>query len=307
MLATGDYQEDSSPSAIIVMGATGSGKTSFINLASGSKLKVGTNLESCTEEVQASKQFTVDGRPVVLVDTPGFHDTFKSDMDILNTIAQSLVARYDRRENIAGIIYMHRISDVRFTGTAVKSFATLLAMCGDEALRNVVIMTNMWAKVTPEVGNAREQELSSRFFNLALDKGALLLRHNDTTESAHNVIRNILNKQPVTLQIQKEIVDEWKRIEETTAGKELQKELDEQVRKRLEQLRELQEMLNRTEADDEDTRQELQQEVLRLQEELATIIKESDPAGGFRKPMQDAILFASVIAIFLVYAHIRYG
>ena len=91
------------------MGATGSGKTSvstsntlficlaspvqFINLASESKLEVGTNLKSCTEEVQVSKQFVVDDRPVVLVDTPGFHDTFKSDMDILNSIAQWLATR----------------------------------------------------------------------------------------------------------------------------------------------------------------------------------------------------------------------
>ena len=90
------------------MGATGSGKTSvsisttlfitqpqpvqFINLASKSKLDVGTDLKSCTEEIQASEQFTVDDRPVVLIDTPGFHDTFKSDMDILNSIAQSLAA-----------------------------------------------------------------------------------------------------------------------------------------------------------------------------------------------------------------------
>lgn len=64
----------------------------FVNLASESKLSVGNDLRSCTEEVQASKIFTVDGRPVMLIDTPGFHDTFKSDIDILNSIAQALAA-----------------------------------------------------------------------------------------------------------------------------------------------------------------------------------------------------------------------
>ena len=62
----------------------------FINLASKSKLSVGIGLKSCTEEVQASETFTVDGCPVVLIDTPGFHDTFENDMDILNSIAQPL-------------------------------------------------------------------------------------------------------------------------------------------------------------------------------------------------------------------------
>ena len=87
------------------MGATGSGKTSvssarpvriprnspgwlqFNNLASGSSLRVGMGLESSTTEVQLTDEFTVDGRRVSLVDTPGFDDTSKSDTDILKIIA----------------------------------------------------------------------------------------------------------------------------------------------------------------------------------------------------------------------------
>jgi len=279
------------------MGATGSGKTSFINLASGSKLDVGTNLRSCTEEVQASKPFTVDGRPVVLIDTPGFHDTFKSDMDILGSIAKPLAERYERGETLVGIIYVHRISDVRFTGTAVKSFKTLLAMCGDKALRNVAIMTNMWGKVTTEVGIAREEELASSFFKPALDKGAQLLRHSDTIESAHEVIRTVLENQRVILQIQKEMVDHWK-VSETAAGKELRKELDKQAGKRAIQLRELREMLNQTEAGDEETRQELRQEILKLREELAILSKMSGKPGmgGFpgREIMKDVLFFTAL-------------
>ena len=58
----------------------------FINLVSGSELRVGAGLESCTSTVQAGKPFDVDGRRVVLVDTPGFDDTNRSDTDTLNTI-----------------------------------------------------------------------------------------------------------------------------------------------------------------------------------------------------------------------------
>ena len=91
-----------------VMGATGSGKSTvssvcltiiarnssdclqFINLASGSNLRVGTGLESCTAEVQLADKFTLDGRSVTLIDTPGFDDTSKSDSDILEMIAAFL-------------------------------------------------------------------------------------------------------------------------------------------------------------------------------------------------------------------------
>ena len=89
------------------MGATGSGKTSvssvylvvirnllgclqFINLASGSALPVGNDLESCTAEVTLADLFTLDGCRVILIDTPEFDDPTKSDTDILNSIAAFL-------------------------------------------------------------------------------------------------------------------------------------------------------------------------------------------------------------------------
>ena len=62
----------------------------FINLASGSTLRIGMNLESCTAEVKLADKFNLDGRTVTLIDTPGFDDTLKSDADILEMIAAFL-------------------------------------------------------------------------------------------------------------------------------------------------------------------------------------------------------------------------
>ena len=62
----------------------------FINLVSHSNLRVGMDLESCTSEVQLANEFTLDGRRVVLIDTPGFDDTTKSDTQILKNIATFL-------------------------------------------------------------------------------------------------------------------------------------------------------------------------------------------------------------------------
>lgn len=89
-----------------IMGATGSGKTTvgnlsffsitkaiysplsqFINLVSGSDLRIGRGLESCTTCVQPSPAFELDGLQVTLVDTPGFDDTNQSDNDILKMLA----------------------------------------------------------------------------------------------------------------------------------------------------------------------------------------------------------------------------
>jgi hypothetical protein len=65
----------------------GSWFTQFINLVSESNLGIGSGLGSCTSVVQPGKPFDLDGRRVILVDTPGFDDTTRSDVDILNTIA----------------------------------------------------------------------------------------------------------------------------------------------------------------------------------------------------------------------------
>ena len=53
-------------------------------------MKVGEDLGSCTSEIQESNEFNLDGRRVVLIDTPGFDDTHKSDTDVLKSIAEFL-------------------------------------------------------------------------------------------------------------------------------------------------------------------------------------------------------------------------
>jgi len=61
-----------------------------VNQASKSYFKVGDALKSCTSEIQESEEFILDGRRVVLIDTPGFDDTHQSDTDVLKSIAAFL-------------------------------------------------------------------------------------------------------------------------------------------------------------------------------------------------------------------------
>lgn len=42
---------------------------------------------SCTPAVQTSNPFQLFGREVILIDTPGFDDSTRSDMDILRSIS----------------------------------------------------------------------------------------------------------------------------------------------------------------------------------------------------------------------------
>lgn len=71
------------------MGVTGSGETTFTNLITNARLKVGHGLGSCTTEIQLAG-LKLDGKDVVLIDTPGFDDTDRSQGDVLNQIATFL-------------------------------------------------------------------------------------------------------------------------------------------------------------------------------------------------------------------------
>ena len=61
-----------------------------MNSASGSRLEVGDSREPCTAEVELSKEFKLDGRRVVLIDTPGFESTIETKATALQKIAAFL-------------------------------------------------------------------------------------------------------------------------------------------------------------------------------------------------------------------------
>lgn len=265
------------PIRIAVMGATGCGKTSFINLASGSTLQVGMALESCTADVQLANEFTLDERRVVLIDTPGFDDTTKSDTDILKSIGGFLAKSYESGSKLAGLIYVHRISDKRFSGIAGRNFKIFRQLCGETSLKNVVLVTNMWGEVSPEVGEDRERELSSNFLKPALDKGAQIARHHNTEQSAHDLIRRIMNNHPVVLQIQRELVDEHKNIADTAAAETINAELEEAKRRHEAEVKKAQEDMERALREkEEETRRRVEEEARRLEEEMRRAREEQE-------------------------------
>ncbi|CAL8578089.1 hypothetical protein XPA_003890 [Xanthoria parietina] len=68
------------------MGPTGVGKSTFISKLAAKEMKIGHNLSSCTQEVE-EVPCKVGNHYVILVDTPGFNDTNRSDTEILTALA----------------------------------------------------------------------------------------------------------------------------------------------------------------------------------------------------------------------------
>ena len=156
------------------------------------------------------------------------------------------------------MIYIHNISDGRFTGISARNFRMFRELCGDSTLRNVILVTNMWGEVVSDVGESRERELITSFFKPALDKGAQLVRHHNTTRSAHDIIQRI-KKHPSTPP----------RPEQGYGDRTTDQELNEQARRHREELKTIRdEIAQCLREKDEEFRRELEQETRRLQEQM---------------------------------------
>jgi hypothetical protein len=178
------------------------------------------------------------GEVVILVDTPGFSDTHLSDTEILKRIATWLKDSYDDGVLLSAIIYLHRIDNTRVEGPSLKNLNMMKKLCGTQSLKNVVLATTMWEKVSLEEGSRREEELKSKFWKDMIDQGSVTKRiHANTNEVARTLVKSLLRNEPTVMQLQQEL-HEGKALSETLAGTAIGEEIAKMERKLKEELRE---------------------------------------------------------------------
>ncbi|KAG9251956.1 P-loop containing nucleoside triphosphate hydrolase protein [Emericellopsis atlantica] len=223
---------------IAIMGVTGSGKSTFISLLADQSLEIGHSLNSCTVHVGVYS-FSLGDQTVYLIDTPGFDDTSRPDSEILKDIAFFFAAIYKRRVRLAGIVYLHRITDTRMPGSSIKNLHILQKICGDRGMASVVLATTMWQVLDKDrergidIGDRRERELQQpEFWGVMIDRGSRMARHDGSFESARRIIDSLVK--PIqssdpsppggacVLDIQEEMVDQEKNLDETAAGQFVQ-------------------------------------------------------------------------------------
>lgn len=170
----------------------------------------------------------VGDRYVILVDTPGFNDSTRSDTEILGVLADWMQESYSDNLLLSGIIYLHCISDTRMTDTSIQNLRMFRKLCGDKNLQHVILATTKWG-ITPE-GDAlrREEELKSAngFWAPMIAGRSLIRRFENTKESARALVEEILHlgQEPFVPKIQEEVVSGMKLLD-TEAGAYLNKAL----------------------------------------------------------------------------------
>ncbi|PPR05331.1 hypothetical protein CVT24_008050 [Panaeolus cyanescens] len=222
---------------IIVMGSTGVGKTSFISAIAGKEAEwlhtdIGHSLSAGTSTVNCVKIPIPETKSsIVLVDTPGFDDPERTNAEILEIIAAWLEKSYRQKRLINGIVYLHRITDVRFDAGATATLNLFKQLCGGTVFGRVALTTSMWSEVAPHTlkqAEEKEQELMETQWKalLARKEPAIVSRFISTTEdeardSAIDTVWKLIKHthKREALLLQKELVDEEKSLPKTQAGK----------------------------------------------------------------------------------------
>ena len=138
--------------------------------------------------------------------------------------SNNILQRYKRKLVLAGVIYLHRISDIRMSEAPHRNLRMFGELSGNKSAKKVVLATTMWDKVNDiSEGEKRETALKEKYWNVMLHHGAVVERFFNTPESAWAVINRLVERErnKSALLLQEELRDLGKRLNDTNAGKAL--------------------------------------------------------------------------------------
>ncbi|KAK5658816.1 hypothetical protein OQA88_1628 [Cercophora sp. LCS_1] len=279
---------------IALMGVTGAGKSTFIShcVDNAVQVEIGHSLTSCTQSINVY-ELKRKGVIVYLIDTPGFDDSHRNDVEVLQQLASWLKVTYEDEKTLDGIIYLHRISDVRMQGSAAKNLRIFKDICGQHALKSVVLATTRWEEVSNKVAEGREKELKETedYWGDMIKGEARVVRHKNNHKSALRILDMYLpplrrDFKQQGLEIQREMVPDRKDLPDTRAAKTL----DGEMFTSREQLSRTRQALEKLEGEAVAARlKEVDDEIKMIEEKrrkLAAGLKEYEGMGTLRKALR---------------------
>jgi hypothetical protein len=95
-----------------------------------------------TQTVQAYS-ITVGECIITLVDAPGFDDTDRTDVEVLQEVSSWPAQSYQSKRFLSGILYLHPITSNRMGGSSLKSLDVFTRLVGPDSFHNILLVTTM--------------------------------------------------------------------------------------------------------------------------------------------------------------------
>ena len=174
---------------------------------------------------------------------------------------------------LSGLLYFHKISDIRLAGTSLKYLGMFEDLCGKKSLQKVILTTTMWDDVDQETGETREGELQSTYWLPMMERDSTTSRFKGTRESAFTVIDPLIETANTRFSalLQQELTDMRKKLSST--GRELLCTMELLLRQREDLLRRIRTEIKRR-ADDEMVLESLQEEYQMLKMSMESTISD---------------------------------
>lgn len=129
-------------------------------------------------------------------------------------------------------MYLHRITDDRMDGGAVRSLKLFRNICGENFYQNTVMFTTMWDKSNDTTALERnEKELIGEHWKELISGGAMYARGYNKKEGCDEILSLIVQRQPMTAKLQEEVGDQGMEVGDTVAGAFLWADLGREVEK----------------------------------------------------------------------------
>ncbi|PPQ96065.1 hypothetical protein CVT26_004697 [Gymnopilus dilepis] len=186
-----------------VTGLVGSGKSTFINaLLENNSMAVGRTLASTTTNIQFgilnldSDISGLQGRRLVVVDTPGLNNRNMSDKNILLGIIEWVTK--NRVGRVAGVLYLYDIFQQKHSSMSRPELVALRASFknSEAAYSRVFLITTKWGRMKNAFseGETREEELRQVYWKTLIGCGSQVQRFEDTADSARAIVHCLLQE-----------------------------------------------------------------------------------------------------------------
>ncbi|KUI59267.1 GTP-binding protein A [Cytospora mali] len=196
-------------------------------MASGKDMEIGHTADACTSDVEPA-EVTVDGKSVIIYDTPGFDDTEGRDAEIFMKISKYLASSYNTDSLLNGVIFMQQITEVRVPASERNRTRLFKEIVGAENYKQVAIVSTMWNQVNEDFGerNEKNRVADESVWGDMMGRGAQVLRFQNDAESALDIVRHFLDSRAfphATMKLQKELFLHNGQLNRTSACQELER------------------------------------------------------------------------------------